>query len=200
MAWADAIVTAALAHCDLAYEDQTTQAKYCALMFPNDGAKQALAMARGMSSCALFALAVMRLAGLTHPLLKAPYVTRIGRAVSDVVAVSKDLKAWRGHGKSILLPEPEPGSLVVIGGAGGGGLEHVLVVVGRGRSIVDSIDGGQGPRSTAVKYRKRRIENRNGELWLTTADGPTNSTGRRVMGFLDPELIEVTAKIKGPAE
>lgn len=199
MAWADAIVTAALANCDLSYEDPQTQARYVSLLFPNDGHNQASAMARGMSGCALFALSVMRLAGLKHSLLAEPYVRRIGRAVADVIEVSKGFAAWRGLGKSILLPEPTPGCIALIGGPGGGGLEHVLIVTGVTQGIVDSIDGGQGPRSTAIRHRRRRLQARGSELWLTTADGPTTSTGRRVAGFLDPELIEVTEQVKGPA-
>ncbi len=173
-------------------------ARYATLLFPLDDPARARAMAKSMSSCAVFALAVLRLAGVEHPHLAAPYASRLGKAVSDVLAVGADLGALR---KPTPDASPAPGDIVLIGqnGApkswvrGTGAGEHVLVVTGIDDDIVDSCDGGQ----PGLERRSRRLVRVGSEMWLATLahrldpDGRPNPA-RRIVAYLDVASLPTT--------
>lgn len=102
------------------------------------------------SSCALLVRALWRQLGCAHPILASPY--RVGHAVSDVVAIASAAHAWHGTDGT-----PGPGDVVLVGEVGH---EHVYVVTsleathGDGMHVC-SVDGGQGPHSTAIEARRR---------------------------------------------
>lgn len=115
------------------------------------------AMLRPWSSCGLFARALWRLAGCSHPILARPY--RVQHAVSDVIDIARDLGALHTPDEPL---EPGPGDVVIVGAAGH---EHVLVATsvvprfGEGHADVESIDGGQGLYSCGIARRTRTWEN-----------------------------------------
>lgn len=173
--------------------------RYSQWLFPADDPGPARAMARSMSSCALHALAVLRALGVEHPALSVPYRTRLGRAVSDVVAIGSDLGALRQPGVGRWL---YPGDVVLIGrqdaprawcrGTVAG--EHVLVVTAADEDLVHSVDGGQGPGGTAIERRSRRLVRVGDEMWLSTLSSMLSpdgrpTVGRRVALWLDAGVV-----------
>jgi hypothetical protein len=83
------------------------------------------------SGCALVVRGLLKLWGVTHEILFAPY--RTGRAVSDVVEIAREAGALR-------LPDhrPDLADVVIIEQP-----EHVLSTVGWKYGILCSVDGGQ---------------------------------------------------------
>lgn len=125
--------------------------RYARLLFPHDPPVRALAYARTMSSCALWALALWRLLGAEGPELDGPY--RPGRAVADVVALGRRWGAWRAAGEA--EPAPLAGDVLLIAPP-----EHVAVREGPGAWV----DGGQGPGGRAIRRVERALERR-GDRW-----------------------------------
>lgn len=176
----------------------TDPTRYTSLLFPFDEPSKARAMAKTMSSCALFALAVLRLMGVEHPALSAPYASRLGKAVSDVLAVAADLGALRKPGPDAM---PAAGDPVLIGqnGAprawvrGTGAGEHVLVTTGIDGDIIDSVDGGQ----PGLERRSRRLVRVGNEMWLATLASRTEADGRpnparRIVTWIDVASLPTT--------
>jgi hypothetical protein len=86
------------------------------------------------SECALTVRGLWRWLGLVHPRLAPPYKT--GAAVEDVVAIARELGAWREPD-----PEqwPQPGDSVLVAAP-----EHVFTIVEElAPGAYVSIDGGQ---------------------------------------------------------
>lgn len=104
---------------------------YRTLLFPNDDTAKAKQFAAGMSSCALFALAVWRELGVPHAILQKPYASRIGQAVSDVVRIATDYHAWCPWRDKCQDDDLGPGDVILMGPP-----EHVVVV-----TTVDDADG-----------------------------------------------------------
>ncbi|AUX33188.1 MULTISPECIES: hypothetical protein [Sorangium] len=100
-----------------------------------------------LSGCALTVRGMWRRAGVDHPILCTPY--RTGRAVTDLVEIALDSQALVEARDE--LPVVYPGDVVIVGGLGYGGPEHVWTVLdatGQGypdatTSIVTGLDGGQ---------------------------------------------------------
>jgi hypothetical protein len=89
-----------------------------------------------MSGCALCVRGWLRLAGLSDPILEAPY--RVGRAVADV------FRLGAAHGRILRGTAVEPGDIVCVGGGKTlGGTEHVFVVLESDGRMCTSVDGGQ---------------------------------------------------------
>ncbi len=165
------------------------------LMLPFDAPQAARDYLRsGVSTCALLARGYLLLLGADHLVLNAPYLRRVGRAVSDVVQVARDAGAWR-------TPEPgatpHPGDVVLIGHMthdgrpdpayvrGTKATEHVLLVTALRGHLLDSVDGGQ----PGVERRTRQVMRVGRELWLGHTEhgtGPDGRplVGRRVVGWL----------------
>jgi hypothetical protein len=138
---------------------------YAELLFPHDDPQRARQMAAGMSSCALWALALWRLLGVEAPELDAPY--RPGRAVADVVQIARRLGAWRAPGAT--EPAPLVGDVLLVAPP-----EHVAVREGP----ASWVDGGQGPGGRSIA----RVAGRT--LERTTA-GWRIARGRSVVGWVD---------------
>jgi peptidoglycan hydrolase-like protein with peptidoglycan-binding domain len=200
---ASRIVAAALAHVGLGYGGtQARRLAYAEWLFPLDNRTQAQQMASAMSSCGLHALACWRVAGVQDDALRAPYATRIGRAVADVVSIAQRHGAWVDATRGVPDTEPQAGDVVLIGRESDpsyGGVSHVVVVTGRDGAIVESSDGGQpdphgGGGCVAILARRRAYDGSGAFPWLRTADGAatpaTPSKGRRVVGWA------VAAKLK----
>src|SRR5690606_20517634 len=83
------IVAIANANEGLGYADAATRARYVELLFPHDKSPLREAYARSMSSCGLFAMAVLREAGVEHACLTTPYARQIGQAVANVVRIGR---------------------------------------------------------------------------------------------------------------
>jgi hypothetical protein len=116
-----------------------TEAEYEALLFPNDRPAWRRLAADSMWSCALRFLAVCRLLGIPHPLLKVPYETRIGKAVIDAAAVARTFGALV-EGEALDAYEPSEGdALCSLGRAG----PHVSCVVG--------VESPQGPGAAPAR-------------------------------------------------
>lgn len=101
------------------------------------------------SGCALVVRGILRRIGFDDPELKARY--RMGMAVADVVAIARRHGAW--------LPGTTPivaGDIVLVGGVGLGGNEHVFVVVDNDGARVTSVDGGQVVRGFQAVLRCSR--------------------------------------------
>lgn len=100
-----------------------------------------------LSGCALTVRGMWRWLGVDHPILRTPY--RTGRAVTDLVEIALDSQALVEARDE--LPVVYPGDVVLVGGPGYGGPEHVWTVLdatGQGypdaaTSIVTGLDGGQ---------------------------------------------------------
>jgi len=193
---ASRIVAAALAHVGLGYGGtQARRLAYAEWLFPHDNRTQAQQMASAMSSCGLHALSCWRVAGVQDAALAAPYATRIGRAVVDVVSIAMRHGAWVDATRGVPDSEPQAGDVVLIGrepDPSYGGPSHVVVVTGRDGSLVESSDGGQpdphgGGGCVAILARRRAYDGSTGQAWLRTADGAATpekpSRGRRVVGW-----------------
>lgn len=193
---ASRIVAAALAHTGLGYGGtQARRLAYAEWLFPHDLPAARLQMASAMSSCGLHALSCWRVAGVQDAALRAPYATRIGRAVADVVGIAMRQGAWVDCTRAAPATSPEAGDVVLIGRESDpayGGPSHVVVVTGRDGALVESSDGGQpdpygGGGCVAILARRRVWDVSTGVAWLRTADGqgtPERPTkGRRVVGW-----------------
>lgn len=159
--------------------------RYAALLFPHDSLMRAQQMAGGMSSCALWALALWRLLGVEAPELDAPY--RPGRAVADVVDIATRHGAWRLPGDT--EPAPLVGDELLVGPT-----EHVAVR----ESASSWVDGGQNAGGRSIARVDGRVLERAGSGWRIRG-------GRRVIGWVDlaalptpreayvPEGVDLTA-------
>lgn len=144
--------------------------RYAGVLFPNDPPARAIAYARGMSSCALWALALWRLLGAEAPELDGPY--RPGTAVSDVVGLARRWGAWRAPGEA--MPATLTGDVVLVAPP-----EHVAVRAGAGAWC----DGGQGPGGHSIARVARELERRGG-TWHLGA--------RPVVGWVDLAAVPLT--------
>jgi hypothetical protein len=99
---------------------------------------------------------------------------------------------------------PQPGTIVYIGNQGKPSSEHVFlfesdVVTDDGVELWSSIDGGQGTRlEQRISERLRVFDQTTGKLFDAHEVGPgkwqRSGSGRRVIGWLDPVLLELTEK------
>lgn len=132
----------------------------------------------GMSSCALFARAVLRCLGADHAAIVPPYA--VGMAVADVIAAGRTWHAWV---PASAQARPWPGACCIIGDAHWGEAEHVLVVRELAGDVVRSTDGGQGAGGRSIAHRERRLVVDGARLRV--ADATTGAVGRHVLGWLD---------------
>lgn len=170
-----------------------TRDRYCAELYPLDTKADALSMGSSQESCGLTCEAILRPFGIASPL---PYVAsfRTRERLPAVVWQREEAKK-RGAWVDALKWGPERqlpilGDMVEITGPA-----HVLTIVGGERFDCESIDGGQpdaanfnattGQRSTAIRRRVRRFDERPGELWLVCP----GQRDRRVVGWIDVSLL-----------
>ncbi len=162
--------------------------EYRALLFHSDSEAAALQMAKVMSGCALTWRGVAVAEGSTEPEFLAPYATRIGLAVSDILRVAMRRGAWVKAANGAL---PLPGDAVLIGA---NGLEHILTPthleeVRPGVWRLDSYDGGQvNLKGQCILARTRWLQWENGTLW-TYDDEVCTKRGRHVVGWADLEKM-----------
>ncbi len=193
------IVAIADANAGLGYADPATRARYVELLFPHDISPLREAYARSMSSCGLFAMAVLREAGVEHACLSTPYSRQIGQAVANVVRIGRAHDAWTATitaAQTRAAADPLPGDVLIVGheDPAWGGPTHVLVVTavervagpdGTAHTLLTSVDGGQ----PHIARRRRLLEVRGGARWLRAIEAPYSlerpSGGRRVQGWLD---------------
>jgi hypothetical protein len=120
----------------LSYAKPTREA-YLDLIAPIE--KEPLRSEMGkMSGCALVARGLLRRYGWTDNEIMRCY--RPGRAVADVVQMARTHLIWR-HEDTM----PQAGDIVLVGGPGNGGCEHVFTVtaVDPDGKMIQSVDGGQ---------------------------------------------------------
>ena len=159
---------------------------YSRFLFPHpDDEPFRIVMAKQMSSCALFALSVMREAGIVHDMLEEPYHKNMGKAVYMVCKILTDLGCWLGDKSSDQICA---GDIVVVGdntNATYGGVEHVFIVASiDSEGIMETIDGGQRNGSDwCIDARKRKVDG----AWVRTCDHEYSidkpGKGRRIRGF-----------------
>ena len=127
-----------------------------------------------MSSCALTVRGLWRKLGCTHKILLDPY--KIGKAMSDVMTIGKDYKAWYTPKDQYQIGL---GDAVIVGNPGH---EHVFTITELlgGLEFV-SVDGGQGPGGTSIGECKRRWEMRSGKL----TDINNSGSVRPILGYVD---------------
>jgi hypothetical protein len=99
---------------------------------------------------------------------------------------------------------PQPGTIVYVGNEGKPNTEHVFLfdsdfVTEQGVEIWSSIDAGQGGRRDQhVAERVRVFDEKTGRLFdgreTARRQWERSGTGRRVIGWLDPVLLELTEK------
>lgn len=184
--------------------------EYLEICWPTDRPEHRARMARGQSSCALFATGLWHKLGLVHPLIEAPYwgdpkspVAQRNDAVSRIEKIAREFGAWRG-------PETPPGwgAVAIIGSdtdKNYGGPGHVLVTTFcSAGGYCESVDGGQvyNPQRDneqwggyGITMRVRAWERVGGIWWLHTADHPyepgRHGPGRRLYGWVDCEKLPV---------
>lgn len=136
------------------------------------------------STCALFALGCLRLAGFKDNVVTAPY--QIGQAVTDVVRFGQAHKAWKEPDQ--VDGKFKEGSIIIVYGRYA---EHVMVctsdsretTAGSGVYSVDSVEGGQSPDSSGIKSFIRQISKVNGK-WCVGSS--------RIIGYVDSSLLQET--------
>jgi hypothetical protein len=145
------------------------------LMGPGDTDKNAFL---GMSSCALFARGVMRIAGVDHPILKSAY--RVQHAVSDVLEIGQSKDAYvTPSGET--GAQPREGDIFWIKTPGKND-DHVEVIVDvRAPWTFTTVAGGQGARGNESGLFER-------EPW-TFHGGAPHAGARQVMGWLDARSL-----------
>jgi hypothetical protein len=114
------IVIANTANTLIGTDTQTKKFADFLLPSPPNDPKFALQMTRTASCCALFALAVLRSAGVDHPLLRRNYV--IGTAVTTLMIIAKETSRHNMPTKDIPV-----GSVILL--RPGLPTEHVLIKV-----------------------------------------------------------------------
>lgn len=131
------------------------------------------------STCGLFACGVWRLRGIQDKEVTGPYV--IGSAISNIEVLARRYNAWSpvsGYPSRLL----RKGDVVLIDNGSGHDV-HVMVIVGEPTDngtfyTVDTVEGGQGPDSSAIEAFTRTFVKRAGKLYV----------GQRfVIGFADPD-------------
>lgn len=135
----------------------------------------------GMSSCALYARAVLRCLGAAHAAVVPPY--RVGMAVADIITAGRAWGAWVPASATAL---PSPGACVLIGAPEHAEAAHVLVVRELAGDLCRSTDGGQGAGGRSIAHRERRLVGADGALRM--ADAVTGAVGRHVVGWVDLAL------------
>lgn len=134
-----------------------------------------------MSGCGFAAGAALRRAGYAGAELAAPYV--VGSAVSRVVGLARAHGAWRTSAPLVR------GAVFLIGGPGGGGPEHMAIVVGvrpAGPGVFDLtvVQGGQTDEHGA-QVTNRQIRR------LSVAPGAWAVDGRAGVGWVDASALEL---------
>lgn len=169
------------------HPDPKVRERQAKILLPNDRLVWALAYLAGTTStCALVALAHLRLRGCTLSVLTSPYEKRIGQAVADVVRVGNAYGAWSAVPEELSVL-PLPGDIVLVASP-----EHVLNVVPAtededvAAGIVLSIDGGAVDGSWTM-LRKRIMVAPSSGSYLVDPTTPYKSgvpNGRRIVGKL----------------
>lgn len=153
-----------------------------------------------MSGCALVVRGMWRLLGVDSEILRKPY--RIGRAVSDVVEIAHAHQAWieaPPYGDAV----PGLGDVVLVGGPGHGGVEHVYVVTsivedGGNHLTMTSVDGGQRTKTGHQCIAARaRVWQPCGATTADTAIDVVGATTRTVRGWADVERLAACGEVTG---
>lgn len=163
--------------------------RYLDLIASGEDPRKQSAMAK-MSGCALVVAAIWRHLGVAHPSLNPPY--KIGTAVSRLVQIASEKKAWKRAERSGL---PLPGDMVLIGNnTPDGGVEHVFTVTSvsiGGRTLLESVDGGQRDALGLQCVRaKKRVWHGGRDFGLASNDpGAQLVSGRKIIGWADVEAL-----------
>lgn len=133
-----------------------------------------------LSGCALTVRGMWRRLGVDHPILCTPY--RTGRAVSDLVEIAAECHALIEARDG--LPALYAGDVVIVGGPGYGGAEHVWTALDttaqdypdETTALIVGLDGGQLDEHgrQAIRVRQHEISG------VPPVDG-----GRRVRWVID---------------
>lgn len=115
------------------------------------------------TNCAMFALGILKAAGVAHPLLDTKYVD--GMAFAWLVEIGTDMKAWRS---------PDPSTPIPAGAAmwyrvAGANDDHVEFLIAPGGPSTEPVHGGAGRSGNAVTVGKGAIETSDGRplhVWL----------------------------------
>lgn len=142
----------------------------------------------GQSCCALLVLAIWRLLGCTHELLRAAYVD--GRAMGNVETIARAFGAWRKPNE-----DDGPGVGDAVRVVDERGDQHVFTVIAFGEAAdgrwrLTSIDGGQGEHGAGVLQRTRtwHIDEHGAlidEVDAIPGDPRAPFARRRVEGYVD---------------
>lgn len=197
------------------YFSDATQANGCTeqqkakLYFVTEGRHNS----KGYSSCADLAHCILSLMGITNKKI----VNRNDDNFNDVIDNDEKLNQWAPSKNISMLvwgskdiekslnqqlfvdgtsdTEPTPGSLVIIGGSGLGGPEHVFVCTGIDDNVIMSVDAGQiDLGGQCIKTRKRKLYRSGGRWWVKSMDqvtGPSSvgSGGRAILGWIDVGVV-----------
>jgi hypothetical protein len=136
------------------------------------------------SSCGLYARGVMRLAGVDHPILKAPY--RVEHAVSDILEIAASKDAWvEAHGPT--GPHPREGDLFLIRTPGKND-DHVEIITAvKGEWHFETAAGGQGAGGTESGLFERQ--------WVVK-HGVLHQGDRAVVGWADGRKLANPTKAR----
>lgn len=158
------------------------QKEYLDVLFPNDQESRKKGMGR-MSSCGLTALAYLRAIGYTGAGINDPYSQHIGQAMSMIVSLAKELKAYqswkpRKDNDPSKLDPPAAGDVLIIW-MGTSVTEHAVIVTGwdADSGTMLTVEGGAADPAggSQIVAGKHTLVWRNDRLWCTTEK---NKTGR----------------------
>jgi hypothetical protein len=165
--------------------DANSRQRYLDVIAPGESASLAAEMAL-MSGCGLVVAGIWRAAGVSHARLRPTYA--VGTAISRLVDIARSAGAWVPFARGIF---PGPGDMVLVGGNGKRGPEHVFTVMSiaseQGRVQIQSVDGGQRDENNfETILLKSRVWN--GQM-DTVAGGPS----REIVGWIDVSLLPVVS-------
>jgi len=120
---------------------------------------------RTVSSCALFVLGVLRLAGVDGPETASPYFpARVGRAFADLEELAGRLHLF----ESLAATELLTGDIFIVANESGGDAHTGICTSDCHEGLVNTIEGGQfdGHGSTAIGAFTRRFTRRFDGRWM----------------------------------
>lgn len=171
---------------EIAWHSQNRRAserEFADLLGPGESDKMRRAMV-GLSTCGLAVRGWLRLWGVSHPRLRAPYQT--GMAIIDCVTIFQQHGAWRFRVEG----EPEPGHVLLVGE---GQAAHICAVTAiqrtGGLTRVETCDGGQVCPHTGdqmIRIRTREWRRVGGSFLLGD---------RIVYGLGDPGALRAAANL-----
>ncbi len=147
------------------------------------GMKHDMALAPASSTCGLVMRAILRAAGFKDPRLFAPY--RIGMAISDLIAMAKEVGAWIEPAAGVA--PPRAGDLLFLDVDKPTGHVATITAFDPVALTLETVDGGavdaQGHQSVAKRTRRWN------QIGAIIIDTPNMGNQHRVTGWIDVDKL-----------